>query len=239
MNPPPLPTKPASPLPPALPTSVTNPKRRLGCVFWVVMVFVGLLALGFVCNHLDARNWKQTKNRLIPAMEKAIAAEDFDKALDLAKPYKEREDPQFQKLVSVAEKGKKTAHIKQLETDASSISARTRKEAIRQLAIADPDNQKFKNEIRELKKKQARSAKVRSLFSSWDGSNRKINQMIKSSMHDPDSFKHVQTRHWLMGENVIVVTSFRGKNGFGGVVTQSIKVEMDIEGNILKVLSQG
>lgn len=75
-----------------------------------------------------------------------------------------------------------------------------------------------------------------SQFNPWDGSHINLTEHIKNSMHDPDSYEHVETKYWEVGSGVIVVlTEFRGKNSFGAKVKQSIKAEVDLEGNILKV----
>ena len=55
-------------------------------------------------------------------------------------------------------------------------------------------------------------------------------------MNNPDSYKHVETKYKDKGEYLIVTTVFRGTNTFGGVVTNSIKAKIDLNGNILEII---
>lgn len=83
-------------------------------------------------------------------------------------------------------------------------------------------------------KTTTRSQQIESQFSAWDGSNRAMNQHIKNSMKNPDSFEHVETAHVDKGAFVRVYTKFRGTNGFGGVVTQQAWADMSPDGRILE-----
>lgn len=75
-------------------------------------------------------------------------------------------------------------------------------------------------------------------FSAWDGSHPGLTSHIKSSMNDPKSYEHVETKYWDREKYLIVQTTFRGKNAFGGVVLQSIKATVDLSGNVLDILEQ-
>jgi len=59
-------------------------------------------------------------------------------------------------------------------------------------------------------------------FSSWDGSNSELVSTVKSEMHNPSSFEHVNTQLGGSDESDIrsFVMTFRGKNSFGATVTQ-------------------
>ncbi len=61
------------------------------------------------------------------------------------------------------------------------------------------------NERAEIQKK------ISNQFSAWDGSHRKLEAIIKDSMNDPDSYKHVETRYSNAGTYITVYTTFRGK----------------------------
>lgn len=73
-------------------------------------------------------------------------------------------------------------------------------------------------------------------FSAWDGSHYQIVRVIKNQMNDPDSFKHVETRYWKVGEGVIVSTTFRGKNAFGGMVIDEMTALCDAKGNFVAIV---
>lgn len=74
-------------------------------------------------------------------------------------------------------------------------------------------------------------------FSGWDGSYRPLEKLIKANMNDPKSYEHVKTtyRQVLSSEKkdfkpyAIVSTTFRGKNAFGGVVTNQVNAQVDLQ----------
>jgi hypothetical protein len=76
-------------------------------------------------------------------------------------------------------------------------------------------------------------------FSAWDGSHRGLTKVIKESMNDPKSYEHVETRYADKGDHLIVKTTFRGKNAFGGVVPNWVIAKTDLDGNVLEVIAQG
>jgi hypothetical protein len=81
--------------------------------------------------------------------------------------------------------------------------------------------------------------KINALFSAWDGSLPQLEKIIKKSMNDPDSYEHVETKYWVIENNLIVLTSFRGKNGFGGTVKNYVKAKVDFEGNVIEIIEEG
>ena len=59
-------------------------------------------------------------------------------------------------------------------------------------------------------------------------------EAIKERMNDPDSFEHVETRY---GEDestgtIRIRTKFRGKNAFGGTITQSVYAWVTKDGKL-------
>lgn len=66
-----------------------------------------------------------------------------------------------------------------------------------------------------------------SFLSAWDGSNRELVKLVKSAMNDPKSFEHVETRFIDRGNGLSLFMTYRGKNAFGGVVTNKISAELD------------
>lgn len=85
---------------------------------------------------------------------------------------------------------------------------------------------------------EARIKRLESQFSPWDGSHRSLERAIQKSMNDPDSYEHVETTYRDMGDSLIVSTTFRGKNGFGAVVKNTVVAQVDLDGNILSILSE-
>lgn len=85
---------------------------------------------------------------------------------------------------------------------------------------------------------EARIKKLESQFSAWDGSHRALERVIKNGMNDPDSYEHVETTYRDLGDSLIVSTTFRGKNAFGGMVKNTVVAQVDLDGNVLKIISQ-
>lgn len=78
---------------------------------------------------------------------------------------------------------------------------------------------------------------LKSQFSAWDGSHRKTVEYVKARMHDPSSFKHVRTTYidnLAEGHRFIFMT-YRGKNAFNAVVTNSITAKVNLKGDVLNV----
>lgn len=77
-------------------------------------------------------------------------------------------------------------------------------------------------------------------FSGWDGSYRPLEKLIKKSMNDDSSYKHVETMsHLVLGKNphAIVKTTFRGTNAYGGVVKQTVTGRVDVRtGDVIEIL---
>lgn len=82
-----------------------------------------------------------------------------------------------------------------------------------------------------------RMEKIKRQFSTWDGSHRSIEEYIKSVMNDPNSYEHVETRYVDFGEYLLVQTTFRGKNAYGGVVKNTVKAKVDLDGKVLDILA--
>lgn len=83
-----------------------------------------------------------------------------------------------------------------------------------------------------------------SYFSFWDGSFKPLVSLVENNMNDPDSFEHVSTTYRFERKNDDIVAfirmNYRGKNAFGGVVTETILVKVNPNtGSILEVIEQG
>lgn len=84
--------------------------------------------------------------------------------------------------------------------------------------------------------KAERQKRIEEQFSAWDGSHIKLARQIKATMHDPGSYDHVKTVYWDHGAYLLVQTTFRGKNAFGGLVMNSIKAKVADNGTILQIV---
>ena len=77
-------------------------------------------------------------------------------------------------------------------------------------------------------------------FSAWDGSHYKTVRYVKKIMKNPKSFEHVQTKYndfSGQGYRVIHMT-YRGTNSFNAIVTNTISVKVNLQGDVLSILSQ-
>lgn len=91
----------------------------------------------------------------------------------------------------------------------------------------------------EAKQKEERKRRIEAGFSAWDGSHRGLEKVVKASMNNPKSYEHVETVYSDRGDHLIVRTTFRGTNAFGGVVTNWVRAKVDLDGNVLSIIEQG
>ena len=87
-----------------------------------------------------------------------------------------------------------------------------------------------------LSKAEQRVERIEKQFSAWDGSHLELTRAIKESMNDPKSYEHVETRYSDMGDYVVVSTTFRGKNAFGGTVVNIVNAKVSLDGKIIDIL---
>jgi hypothetical protein len=95
---------------------------------------------------------------------------------------------------------------------------------------------KVGEEARVQRREKHRSEKIEKQFSAWDGSHINLEYLIKQNMNDPDSYKHDETLYSDNGTDIIVKTTYRGKNAFGVMVRNSTKAKVDLDGNVLQII---
>ncbi|NVN96959.1 hypothetical protein HXX01_01870 [Candidatus Nomurabacteria bacterium] len=75
---------------------------------------------------------------------------------------------------------------------------------------------------------------VKSQFDSLEGYHIKSVEAIMDKMNDASSFEHIETKYWDYDKmGLRVSTRFRGKNGFGALVQQTVITIIDTTGNII------
>jgi hypothetical protein len=82
---------------------------------------------------------------------------------------------------------------------------------------------------------QNRADQIKHQFNSWDGSHIRVTEYVKSRLKNPASFEHVNTTYRDEGTHLYVEMTYRGTNGFGGVVTETYRANVTMKGNILGV----
>ncbi len=87
-------------------------------------------------------------------------------------------------------------------------------------------------------KVETRKDKIESQFSAWDGSHYNLERLIVKNLKGPDSYEHIETRYGDKGDFILVVTKYRARNSFGGMIVEQVAAKVDIEGNIIEIISE-
>lgn len=78
---------------------------------------------------------------------------------------------------------------------------------------------------------------IQSQFSAWDGSHKKLEDMIKATLNDPDSYEHDATIYTTNKDGSIRVhTQFRAKNAFGGTIRKEAVADFTVQGDYIKTV---
>lgn len=106
-------------------------------------------------------------------------------------------------------------------------------------AFLKPEESPEKSTVIKTTHIETKKDKIEKYFDGWDGSHIELTKIIKASMNDPDSYKHVETKYGDKGDYIIVSTTFRGKNAFGGVITNWIMAKCSLDGKVQEIIAQG
>ncbi|MDJ0838941.1 MAG: hypothetical protein QNK37_20645 [Acidobacteriota bacterium] len=68
------------------------------------------------------------------------------------------------------------------------------------------------------------------VFSEWNGRHYDFAERVKFVLNDPASFQHVETRHMITDEGMVVIMKFRAKNAFNATVTKTWKALYSSDG---------
>lgn len=79
---------------------------------------------------------------------------------------------------------------------------------------------------------EIRNQKIQECFSGWDGSHINLTNLIKESLNDSDSYKHIETTYIDKDSILIIKATFSAKNGFGGTIKQTVLVESNMNCDI-------
>lgn len=180
---------------------------------------------------------------ILSTVKASITSGDHKTAISESLKYREAKDVELEGLFTQA---KSQALLSELKTIPKSDNEK-QLGIYQQLVSLDPANASYKKELDAYSKKLAdekqrklaaeeRKKRIESQFSAWDGSHRSLERVVKSSMHNPDSYEHVKTVYWDRKDHLVVQTTFRGTNGFGGVVTNSAKAKVSLDGVVIALL---
>ena len=107
-----------------------------------------------------------------------------------------------------------------------------------QRAIIIKSNEIVKETKKLIEKEAKRKKLIEEQFSAWDGSHKGLTRMLKKNMRNPDSYEHIETTYRDDGKSLLIKTSYRGQNGFGGMTIGNVTARVDFNGNVLEVISQ-
>jgi hypothetical protein len=196
------------------------------------------------------------KDQIVSTAKNEFEAKNYNAVITASSKYLVAGDEELKRLHSLA--STELAAIKKKEKT-NKLLAKVKKipaselennNAIyKQLLALHPDNATYKKKvdfyttrIKEEEDKRllavARKENIERQFSAWDGSHAKLERIIKEAMNDPDSYEHDKTVYWDRGDHLVVQTTYRGKNAFGGTVRNFLKAKVSLSGQVLQILDQ-
>lgn len=226
-----------APPPPEPPKS----KVSIGHIFLVLSLFVSAcLIWGSVVEKnrkaeeikkADLAYYTNHKSKVTSEIRKRIDEGDYAEALKISQPYLDSNDKQLLAL-------KNEAQEKQLREKVAKIPANEwekNRDGYAQLIKLNPKEALYRKKHNFYQAKIERQDRIQSQFSILDGSHHALEKYIKSRMNDPTSYKHVKTIYSDQGKSLYVLTRYRGKNAFGGLITEELWAEVSLDGKILDV----
>ncbi|NMY14274.1 hypothetical protein HBN74_01705 [Pseudomonas sp. WS 5019] len=210
-----------------------------------------------------ANEFTANRDKIIAQMDNAIASRNLEEAKKLAERYSNISDMAFigsvAKYKDLQSQVDRENQIKALLAQSKTLKVSDYASAVQiysKLVELEPSNQSYvktlaryekikldaeekaRKEVAAQQAREARRKQVEAQFSGWDGSHRNFERLIKASMNDPDSYEHVETRFIDNGDYVRVITKFRGKNAFGGMVVDSAVADFTIAGDLIRVIEE-
>jgi len=193
----------------------------------------------------DADYFNLHRADILPEIRSLIDAKDLAGAVALANKYAPSNDGELIVLQAEA----KTLQIRGELRAIPAAEYEKNRVLYAQLVSLNPGNAQYEAKLAHYADKQAaadlliktraeRTELISRGFSAWDGSHIRLERAVKKSMNDPDSYEHAETRYFDRGDHLVVHTTFRGKNAFGGVVMQTVKAKVDLDGEVIQVLSE-
>jgi len=188
--------------------------------------------------------FKENKDKIINTIDDRIAKGDYRNALELIEQWQDIGD----KDIKIAFKRARTAFVvaelrmvpkEQYERNLSLYT---------ELSNLNPESEQYNQKIEfytaaaeqhriKIEAADKRRKLIESGFSKWDGSHLALERYVISSMNDPDSYDHVETSYSDKGNFILVVTKFRGKNAFGGIVIDSISANAHLDGDLIGIIN--
>lgn len=194
-------------------------------------------------KNIDYFNANREEIMLIA--KQALLSNEYQLVISSSTRYLVSNDPELKKIHSSA---KTKVLLAELES-VSEKNYRKNDRLYRQLTLLHPDDDGYRLKSAFYKRQVAQGRTVASdakerqvmidrQFSNWNGSHRNLERMIKKAMNDPESYVHDETSYLDKGNYLIVKTTYRGKNAFGGIVRNVVKAKISLDGEILQIIDQ-
>lgn len=203
----------------------------------VILVFMAHGDLQKVEAAALAQDFAAKGGASMEAAHAALAKGDAAAAKAAIEPYGEVEDERLKAIEVAAEEltralGDKTKAARAL---AGKIDEKKFGPEYTQLvAVLDPA---VPAQLAKEAAEAAENERLAEHFSEWDGSHPAVVEAVKRQMHDPSSFKHVETTAKGSGDTIIVSMTYRGTNAFGGVVTNQAVAVVDTDGKLHSLMT--
>jgi hypothetical protein len=183
------------------------------------------------------------KDSILQDINKQIELGDYRNALNLISIWKSMGDKDINEAFKIARSEVILTDLQTVPTEQYQNNLNLYTE----LAKLNPETAEFKEKIAFYTSKaneekiktdaiNARKKLIEGAFSKWDGSHLALERAVISSMNDPDSYEHVNTSYKDYGDYVFVLTKFRGKNAFGGIVVDSMSAKASVNGEIIEII---
>jgi len=196
------------------------------------------------------------KKQIMLSANAALSEKEYQSVISQTNKYLVSGDIELKKINSIAKNElaeiRKSEKTKQLLTELKGVPSseyEKNKNLYQQLIKLHPSNKKYQDKVaaysgkieKEKQRKlavEARKKQIEKQFSAWDGSHRNLERVIKKAMNDPDSYEHDKTTYWDKGDHLVVKTTYRGKNAFGGVVRNYVTAKVNLDGQVLQIIDQ-
>jgi hypothetical protein len=200
--------------------------------------------------------FQANRDSIISSLQTDFKEGNFGSVVEKSGEYLLTDDPQVTELHTQAQAEiaaiEKEQRTNELLTELKSLPVEEYEKNLRlyeELLELHPNDEQYMNKVDFYQDKidqeehkealaKAREQRIQEQFSPWDGSHRQLESFIQRAMNDPDSYEHVRTVYWDKGDYLIVETTFRGKNAFGGVVKNFVRAKVTLDGVIIEILDQ-
>lgn len=214
------------------------------------------LAKAAEVQRQKAAEFAANRQSIIQKAKADLAAEQYEQVIASLNQYGSINDAE---AIAIQSTAKAELAARQKEAKQQELLAEVKKTSqsdlprlqnlYTQLAQLAPENTQYQQQrdryAQEIKAEEekaaarvARKEQIEAQFSRLDGSHIQLARLIKKSMNDPDSYEHDDTTYSDKGDYLMVRTYFRGRNAFGGMVRNQVTAKVDLEGNVIEIISQ-